>query len=79
MATAPAMDPNLDSLAVSRPDGCPAWLQTSPEYAMKRFWPPAAAISGSLPGPSAAASGGACTTRSSPFWSGTAWAGTTTP
>ncbi|ABI56039.1 EF-P lysine aminoacylase EpmA [Alkalilimnicola ehrlichii MLHE-1] len=37
MATAPAMDPNLDSLAVSRPDGCPAWLQTSPEYAMKRL------------------------------------------
>jgi len=37
MAGAPAMDPNLDSLAVRRPDGRRAWLQTSPEYAMKRL------------------------------------------
>lgn len=37
LASAPAMDPNLDSLAVRRSDGRPAWLQTSPEYAMKRL------------------------------------------
>ena len=39
LASAPVTDPNIDAISSDRPDGAPGkyYLQTSPEYAMKRL------------------------------------------